>query len=456
MIRLLWQNLKGGFNLAFWRACPQEAFTPSWHSVVFAFALSAAVSLVADALSAAPPRVFYIDGLQEELAYFALLFFAAYIASLIFAQTKKTLLLATMLYNAFIVPWCLFSLIYALAPDLLAKGNIERDLSILYAVWTFLIGFRAVALAFDPEPLRQVLASLAVLAGLYFLPSFFYFDTLWYHDYSADKPSPLMEITHEELFQGQTALLDQQLAALKPSRAGHRDVYGIVFGSYGYQDVFMREVGFVAETLSSLYGQDARILRMINHEKTLKDEPLAIASNLRAALKHLGGMMQKEDVLLLYLTSHGGKDGTLSVYLGGGYRFHQMKPELLAEILQESDIQNRIIFVSACYSGMMLEMLKNDDTLIMTSAAKNRQAYGCSNDSRLTYFAEAYFEQAFPQEKDWIKAFATAQKLLLERETAEGKTEHSDPQIFIGQNISSWLPATLPQHWPEKTTENAE
>ncbi|MBL1147392.1 MAG: hypothetical protein HND56_02770 [Pseudomonadota bacterium] len=456
MIRLLWNNLKGGFNLALLRRCPQEIFSPSWHSIIFAFLLSMAVSFATDALSAAPPRVFYIDGIQENLTYFALLLFAAYAAALLFAETSKTLLLATMLYNAFLVPWCLFSLLSALAPDLLAMGNIERDLGVIYAVWIFLIGFRAVALIFDPEPLRQILASLAVLAGLYLLPSFFYFDTLWYHDYSADKPSPLAEITHEELFQGQTALLDQQLTALKPSRAGHTDVYGVIFGSYGYQDVFMREVAFVAETLSSLYGPDARIVRMINNEKTLTDMPLATATNLRATLKHLSGMMQKEDVLLLYLTSHGGKDGTLSVYLGGGYRFQQMKPELLAEILQESGIKNRIIFVSACYSGMVLDVLKNDDTLIMTAAAKNRRAYGCSDDSRLTYFAEAYFEQAFTQEKDWIKAFDTAKKLLEQRENAEGKTEHAAPQIFIGKNIAAQLPATLPQYWPEKSAENPE
>src|SRR5690606_18388600 len=100
------------------------------------------------------------------------------------------------------------------------------------------------------------------------------------------------------------------------------------------------------------------------------------------------------------------------------YSFHQIKPELLAEILQESGIKNRIIFVSACYSGMMIDQLKNDDTLIMTAAAKNRRSYGCSDDSKLTYFAEAYFEQAFPAEKDWVKAFTAAKKILEQREIA--------------------------------------
>jgi len=451
MIQLLRNNLKSGFNLAFLRSCPREAFAPSWHSIIFVFLLSVVVGGAADALATTAPRDFYIGGIEKYLAYFALLFLSACTASLLFADTEKTLRLATMLYNALFFPFLLFAGLYAAQIDFLLKENIVRDLNIIHWVWAFLITFRAVTLIFKPYPLRQMLASLAVLGGLFYLPAhYFYYDSFWYASYSEEEPSPLQEITHEQLFKNQDVLLNQKLAALKPARAGHTDVYGVVFGSFGYQDVFMREVGFVADNLSALDTMDGRILRMINNEKTLVDTPLAIETNLRAALKHLGGMMQKEDVLLLYITSHGGKDGTLSVHLNYSYRLNQINPALLAEILKESGIKNRIIFLSACYSGVMIDTLKNDDTLIMTSAAENRESYGCGDDSELTYFAEAYFKQAFPQEQDWVKGFAVAKTLMEQRENNEGKNPHSDPQIFIGKNIASRLPATLPKHWPVK------
>lgn len=456
-MRQLWRNLKAGLRLAVLETCKSEDFTPSWHSVVFVLLLSVMAAVVLEALATAPPRIFYLGAVKSDAVYFTLLFLGAYAAALLLTEEPKTLLLATMLYNALFFPLLLFSGLEAMQIDFLAKKNIARDLQILYWVWAFLITFRAVTLVFEPYPLRQILASLAVVAVLFYFPSrFFYEDSFWYSGSSDYQPSPLEKITHEELFENQKTLLDQKLAALKPSRAGHTDVYGVVFGSYGYEDVFLREVRFVAGELSALDNMDGRVISMINNEETVADTPLAMAGNLRTVLKYLGGMMQKEDVLLLYLTSHGGKDGTLSVHLTYDYSFHQMKPELLAEILQESGLKNRIIFVSACYSGMMIDTLKNDDTLIMTAAAKNRRSYGCSDDSKLTYFAEAYFEQAFPVEKDWVKAFTAAKKILEQREIAEGKTEQSNPQIFIGKNIVPLLLAALPKRWPEKTPDNPE
>lgn len=457
MLKMLGHNLTAGFRLAFFRDCPRGAFTPSWHSVIFVFLLSVAAAILFEALATAPPRIFYPGAVKNDTVYFALLFLGAYAAAFLMAEASKTLLLAVMLYNALFFPLLLFSGLAALQTEFLSKDNIIRDLQIIHWVWAFLITFRAVALVFEPYPLRQILAALAVVALLFYFPArYFYEDRFWYSGSADYQPSPLEKITHEELFQNQHVLLRQQLAALEPARAGRTDLYAVVFGSYGYEDVFMREVRFVTEELSALERMDRRVVHMINNEETVTDVPLATATNLRAALKHLGGMMKEEDVLLLYLTSHGGKDGTLSVHLAYDYSFHQMTADLLAEILQESGIKNRIIFVSACYSGMMIDALKNDHTLIMTSAAKNRQSYGCSDESRLTYFADAYFSEALPQEGDWVKAFARAKKILEQRENAEGKTPHSDPQIFIGQNIAQMLAAVPPKRRPEKTADGAE
>jgi len=449
----LLKNLKGGFRLAFMLRCPRAAFTPSWHSVIFVLLVSVTWIFLTDAISAGHPKYFDVDGVQKGLVYFALLFISAYAAALLSADTSKTQTLATILYNGLFFPWFLFLLLNTVKLEWLAVENVADNLQTIHWVWVFLIAFRAVEMVFDPEPLRQMLASGAVVLVLCVSPTYFYFYNFWYPRYvpaEPAEPSPLEKLTHEELFQMQDGLLRKELAALEPPRENHRDVYGVVFGSFGFQDVFMREVNFVSERLAALYGMEGRVLRLVNNEETLNELPLAIAMNLRAALAHLGRIMKKDDVLLLYLTSHGGEDGTLSVWMGYGSSFLQLRPELLAEILEESGIQNRILMISACYSGAAIDALKTDYTLMMTAAAKDRESYGCGDDSELTYFADAYFKQAFPKERDWVKAFAKAKEFVTQREQMEGMPHHSNPQIFIGENIEPVLAALLQERQADK------
>jgi hypothetical protein len=147
-------------------------------------------------------------------------------------------------------------------------------------------------------------------------------------------------------------------------------------------------------------------------------------------------MYSDEDVLFLFLTSHGSPD-LLSTEL---YPFglNDLSAEDLREMLDRSGIKWRIIVVSACYSGSFIEPLKNDNTLIMTAARGDRTSFGCSNENDYTYFGEAYFNQQLRREYSFITAFEKAKAAIAEREKQEELTP-SEPQIYVGTAIQSKL-----------------
>ena len=89
--------------------------------------------------------------------------------------------------------------------------------------------------------------------------------------------------------------------------------------------------------------------------------------------------------------------------------------------MDRSGIRNRVIVISACYSGGFLDVLKDEYSLIMTAARRDRQSFGCGDTSVFTYFGEAYFVQALTREYSFIKAFYAAKRSIEQREAHENK-----------------------------------
>lgn len=77
--------------------------------------------------------------------------------------------------------------------------------------------------------------------------------------------------------------------------------------------------------------------------------------------------------------------------------------------------------------------------MIITASAGNKPAYGCSDDADLTYFAQAYFQQALAQTTDLEEAFYIARDLIVQREKDEKITVTSEPQIYVGKGIREAL-----------------
>ena len=241
----------------------------------------------------------------------------------------------------------------------------------------------------------------------------------------------------EDVLYLQPKLLERELQAVVPGHA-RTNLYFVGVAGYSDQDVFMREVESVAKLFRERFATGGRSIVLINNPKTLYEFPLATTTALRASLKRVSEVMNRDrDVLFLYLSSHGSKDHTLSLRFWP-LDLHQLDPALLRQMLDEAGIKNRVLVVSACYSGGFVDSLKDDNTLIITAAAADRNSFGCSNEADFTYFGKAYFDEALRTTYSFVDAFALAKPVILAREAKEGY-DPSDPQIYVGANIGSAL-----------------
>lgn len=100
---------------------------------------------------------------------------------------------------------------------------------------------------------------------------------------------------------------------LTPERPGVVDVYGLVFAPYAGEEVFRRESTMVSDLLQDRFDAEGRVLHLLNHPDTADTHLWATPENLRSAIDALAATMDREeDVVVLYMTSHGARDHQLA------------------------------------------------------------------------------------------------------------------------------------------------
>ncbi len=242
----------------------------------------------------------------------------------------------------------------------------------------------------------------------------------------------------EEILELQPRLLAERLEAVAAGRPGVVDLYFVSFAPYAGEDVFRRELDVIQPLMDQRFDTAGRSLRLVNSERTLREYPLATVSNLRRVLAALAAQMNRdEDVLFLYLTTHGSPRFDLATRLEP-LSLYTLDPPTLARMLDDAGIRHRVIVVSACYSGGFVDALANPDTLIMTAARRDRTSFGCGNRSDFTWFGRALFDEALRRSLSFEGAFAVALPVIAEREKAAG-FEPSEPQIAAGERIRARL-----------------
>jgi hypothetical protein len=246
--------------------------------------------------------------------------------------------------------------------------------------------------------------------------------------------------TWEEALYRQPELIEQAIAALTAGQPGKTEVYFLGFAGDGEQRVFEKEARYAEAALGSKLDIAGRSLLLANTPDENPDAPFASAAALRRALAGIGHRMNvDEDVLLLFLTSHGSEDATLAVsqwYLP----FNDLAAEDLAAALGASGIRWRIIVISACFSGAFIDTLRDEHTVIFTAARRDRTSFGCADDRELTYFGEALLRDALPQSSSLLDAFERARVIVAMHEASE-KLEPSEPQLFVGSAMGAKLDA---------------
>jgi hypothetical protein len=245
----------------------------------------------------------------------------------------------------------------------------------------------------------------------------------------------------QALFEKQQTLMKEKTHALLPDRKNTLDVYALVFAPDGSEDVFLRESAMVSDVLRRRFDAPGRLLLLLNHPKTGERLPWATHQNLRSGIDALAMRMDKKnDVLIVYMTSHGTKFGNLHAS-NWPLEVPPVNAAMLRKILDASGIRNRILIISACYAGTWIPALSNESTLVLTASDSESTSYGCGNLSELTFFGNALFNEQLRKTHSFKAAFAQARIDIRRRELDAGKKDYSNPQISIGPKIEPLLDA---------------
>lgn len=306
-----------------------------------------------------------------------------------------------------------------------------------YVAWSVIVILRVQALLTRWQPLRGFATAALLLGLLAFFVLALPRSELW-QPARDDGRDPVAAITDETVFLAQTPLLVNQLESLEPERPGITDLYFLGMAPFGTQDVFARELAMVDEVLGRRFDTAGRNVLLSNHPETLGELPVATVTHLRLALSRLATVMNPdEDILMLFITTHGTEQHQL-VFELPPMGLVQLTPAALSRILADSGIKWKVLVISACYSGGFLEPLKDDNTLVITAAASDRQSFGCGDDEELTHFGRAYFHEALRQTLSFTDGFDIARRSIAARERA-GKLEPSLPQMHAGSAMRDKL-----------------
>lgn len=244
--------------------------------------------------------------------------------------------------------------------------------------------------------------------------------------------------TPEQVLYNQPRLLDAALARLGPRVAGKPNLYLLAFAGDGSEDVFRNEAEYAARLFTRRFGPTAHALVLENHPDTLATRPLATWSNLEDALDGLADAMNpRQDILLLYLTTHGREDHTLLVDMDP-LPLDQIGAQDLGAILAARPFKWKVVVVNACYSGGFIAPLQGNGTLVLTAARSDRSSFGCGNDSAATYFGRAWLIDALNRTPDLVAAFAQAKDEVAKWEHQD-RLLPSEPQMAIGTGIAEQL-----------------
>ena len=265
-----------------------------------------------------------------------------------------------------------------------------------------------------------------------------------------DADGKLLPDTLELGLLAQGRLLDEALANV-PSSTPAVELYSLTLGGDGKQSVFLRESDYVSNMLASRFGAYGQI-RLVNHRDHLGDRPMATRENLRRAALTLAERSGPEDLLFIYLTSHGTPEHEL-VLDQPRMELADLPADELATVLAPLKNRDKIIVISACYSGGFLPALKDERTLVMTASRADRVSFGCSEEADFTYFGDALFALALNQTDDLEQAFKLAKATVAERELADN-FEASEPQIWAPKGVLARWQALRKQQ-ARKALQNA-
>ncbi|TLY51449.1 MAG: peptidase C13 [Gammaproteobacteria bacterium] len=244
----------------------------------------------------------------------------------------------------------------------------------------------------------------------------------------------------EQVLYAQPQRMRDVLDKLAPRTPGKPNLYLISFAGDAEEDVFRNEVEYVEKLFTQRFDAKGHVVTLVNNTATLDRHPIASLSNFEIAIDALGKKMNPaEDVLMVFITTHGSREHELYVSLDP-LPLDQIVPADLADVFSDSPIRHRVFVISACYSGGYIDALKNANTMVITASRADRSSFGCGTKSDITDFGRAFFVEGLNHTASFSEAFAEASHDVDAWEARDSQA-HSLPQIATTPAIEAVLKA---------------
>lgn len=173
-------------------------------------------------------------------------------------------------------------------------------------------------------------------------------------------------------------------------------------------------------------------IQVTSSRRVARREEILLANDDGIAQAFNAWHARKGQGCLVHMTSHGTEEG---LYLSQAGVF---EPEDFAERVDRScGKYPTIVLVSACYSGVFItDALKGPNRIILTAARDDRPSFGCSSDTRYTYW-DACLLDTLEEGKLWSAVYEDLQSCISRKERKIG-VDPSEPQAFFGANTDGW------------------
>jgi hypothetical protein len=233
-------------------------------------------------------------------------------------------------------------------------------------------------------------------------------------------------------------LMGDALGSLQAQRPGQQDTYLIVASLWG-EPVFEREASQAEAILREHLGADGRSIMLSAGGQGERRYPAATPDNIAAAIGQVGSLIDpNEDLVVLFVTSHGAPDGS-AVMRENNRLSGALRPNNLRDLFATAGIRNRVVIVSACFSGAFIAPLLDDNTIVLTAAAPDRTSFGCQPSREWTFFGDAYFNHGVRGGASLLTAFDQAKTLIERWEHEQNLSPPSNPQRYVGAHAAEML-----------------
>ena len=344
-------NLRGGARLCRFGKVEPDSVRVSADQLVLLFLASMALSIGIGYLDNLPNPKFNSYAITNEGFSAAALLFSAYIVTRFILRRQVVMALSILMLAVgvvFIVVWQVLQLAIF---DHISSTSIYWSVYGVYVVWALAVVFWCIKTIAGSAFLKAS-ASFVVMLFTWIGPVWYFAanDTYWYTGDSDETEDPYQayrKLNAERILFSQPTVLKRDLEMLEPERKGVIDLYFVGVGAYARQDVFLKETLFAKDLFDRRFDTGGRSITLINHLTTHNQLPLATSTNLEESLRHIGSIMNpEEDILVLYMTSHGSSNHELSVSFWP-LPLNDITPDMLRKYLDDAGIKWRVVMVSA-------------------------------------------------------------------------------------------------------------